>query len=124
VLPKYLVEALFRKQQIEEKKLEGKYEHETVENTVLKYLSLKGDKRFTTGVPIRLIEFNRLTFFWDKLGLNKFDLEKCDPKWCDEIYQVHLGVENYKSNEMKKASSGSAQSANMGGKQRQVTKLL
>jgi hypothetical protein len=50
---------------------------------VLKYLSLKGDKRFVTGVPIRLIEFQRLAFFWEKFGLNKFDLVECDPQWCD-----------------------------------------
>lgn len=88
---------------------------------MLKYLSLKGDKRFVTGVPIRLIEFQRLAFFWDKFGLNKFDLEDCDPLWCEEIYQTHMGLESFKSNAQAEIQ---AKGQGGGGRRTQTEKLL
>lgn len=44
------------------------------------------------------MEYNRLTFFWEKLGLNKFDLQECDPRWCDEMHQVHMAIREHEAN--------------------------
>lgn len=56
-------------------------------------MTAKGNKRVCPGLPPRLIEYNKLSYFWEKFGLNKFDLEKCSPEWVSEMYSVGLGVD-------------------------------
>lgn len=69
----------------------------TIDEQVYLYLLTKGNKRIVGGVPYRLIEFDRLSFFWKELGLNKFDLEKCHKDWQEEIWLTHLGIEKAKN---------------------------
>lgn len=67
------------------------------------YINGRGDKRFSESPHPRLVEYNRLTFFWEKFGLNKFDLEKLSPEWKDEMYLVNLGLERVKNQQKSEA---------------------
>lgn len=71
------------------------------------YLKWKGNKKFCAGFPYRLLEYNRLLWFKDKLGLNKLDLKKLDPVWLDEIYAVGKGSDRAK--EQANLGDGSTQ---------------
>jgi hypothetical protein len=93
-----------------------------LDSHVAAYLSSKGDKKFSQGIPVRLIEYNKLKTMWDLFGLNKFDLEECDPKWIQEMYMVYLGIEKVKSNAMENSKNSVASNMIKGPKR--VNKLL
>lgn len=85
------------------------------------FLGSKGNIIFS-GLPPRLLEYNRLSFFWKEFGLNRFDLEECSSAWVEEIYAVHLGIEKVKNQQSQNAPSGTSKT--MKGKNVIVNKLL
>lgn len=87
------------------------------------YLAAKGNSKVTSSSPHpRLIEYNRLTFFWDKFGLNKFDLENVSDEWKSAMYLVSAGVERARN----ASSSGAAAGTTVinSSKTKQVKKLM
>lgn len=63
-----------------------------LDDQVYYFLSSKGSSKLSAGLPPRLLEYNKLKFFWKNFGLNKHDLLKEDPKWVEEVFLVGLGV--------------------------------
>lgn len=68
----------------------------SLEEHVKRYLGSRGNKRVCAGPPPRLLEYNKLKFFWTNFGLNKYDLEKVDPRWVDEMFVVGIAAESAK----------------------------
>lgn len=93
-----------------------------LDEQVYLFLASKNNPRLSAGIPPRLLEYNKLKFFWTNFGLNKHDLLKEDPKWVEEIFTVGSGVRRY---ENEKSSGGGTPIANktFGGRV-EKTKLL
>jgi hypothetical protein len=82
-------------------------EHIGIKEQTLLYLASKGGKLSPSPHP-RFMEYMRLKLFWEKFGLNKFDLQKCSLRWIDELYQVHIAVEDFFANQKATAPSSNA----------------
>ena len=91
-----------------------------MDEQVVLYSNSKGVNRLCAGVPPRLMEFNKLNYMWEKLGLNKFDLENCSPQWIEDMISVGVGLEKYKNN----SKANDVPSTGRGFKNKQVEKLL
>lgn len=96
-------------------------ERMALDDQVSVYLGSKGNIHFG-GLPPRLLEYNRLAFFWSTFGLDKFKLDQCTPEWVEEIYSVHLGIERVKNQQAQSVSSVAPKT--MKGKNVIVNKLL
>jgi hypothetical protein len=70
---------------------------------------------------MRLIESQKLRFFWKEFGLTKFDLARCTQEWLEDMWMVHLGIEKVKSNVN---SSGATSKSSGAFKNKRVEKLL
>ncbi len=100
------------------------YESLPIGDQVFQYLISKGAPKLCAGVPYRLIEYNKLRTMWEKLGLNKFDLDRCSPEWISEILGVIDGIERAKSNAMNTSSAPIIKSNIKGKNPVQVKKIL
>lgn len=68
-----------------------------LEEQVTLYLSSKGSSKVVGGPPYRLMELNKLKWFWKNLGLNKQDLLEMNNDWVQEMYSVGLTVDTFAS---------------------------
>lgn len=69
----------------------------SIEEQTTLFLSSKGNPKIVGGPPYRLIELNKLKWFWKNLGLTKLQLQEMSPDWIGEIYSVGLTVDSYVS---------------------------
>jgi hypothetical protein len=93
-----------------------------LDDQVFVFLQTKGNLKFSGAPHPRLFEYNKLSLFWDKLGLNRFDLEKLHPDWISDMYLVILGSEKHK-NSLYESNKNSLSAGGVSGKKK-IEKLL
>lgn len=74
------------------------------------------------GPPTRLIEYQKLNFFWKELGLNKFDLGQCSQAWLEDMWTVHIGMGKVQKELRERNSSGKTTTS--GFKNKKLEKML
>ena len=47
------------------------------------------DGRRAVDMPEAIVDYNHLTFYWDKFGIRPHEIEQYDPRWLEEMLIVN-----------------------------------